>query len=123
MAPTQATFEEFPTGGTANADRRGETVRQTPLSADAHDAAAIDVPESVGGYERTTTPHAGEIVAWSDGTERVSVIRTIGAGESFEVSVADWSRANPGRYLDEADERPRAIQRAREYMRESTDAK
>lgn len=116
---TQTTLGEYPSGGTSNSDRRDgrETARQRQLDAAAKEADSIRIPDEIGNYERTTAPHAGEVVRWSDGVESVSVLRVIGDGRAYEISACDSSRPNPGRFVDAADERAGAIQRAHEYMR------
>lgn len=117
----QASLDDYPTGGTSNADRRQErdTARQRPLNADADEAAAVDVPDAVGAFERVTARHGGEVVRWSDGVESVSVVRIIGDGPAFEVSAADASVPNPGRLLVDAPDRAIAIDEACAYMRAS----
>lgn len=114
----QQTLTDYPTGGESNADRMAATPtdRQAPLDDAAHDAAALDVPDRVSDYERVRATHPGEVVAWSDGTDRVAVVRVLGGGDRFEVVGADSSKPNPGRHVATATDRESAVEHACEYM-------
>jgi hypothetical protein len=117
---SQATLGRYPTGGSSNADRRQYDGHQAPLSDATADGATVEVPETVGAYERVAARHGGEVVAWSDGTDTVSVVQLIGDG-GFEVTGADESVPNPGRIVVEAETRSEAIDEAAAHMRaEST---
>lgn len=114
---SQTAIQDYPTGGTSNANQRDVSGHQAPLSTATAEGAAVEVPEHVGEYERVTPRHAGEVVAWSDGADTVSVVRIICDGEPYEVTGADSSRPNPGRSIAAAPDRTAAINRAREHMR------